>query len=78
MDDKWIEVNIPFWSSEGESFTGKKLNQPGTLIEIESGEQFLIGDINDLGGECDDCMAFPNKTIIKRYKVVWEEVREGG
>ena len=58
------------------SFCGRGLNNPGTLIEVEiNGElkQFLVGDINCLRGVCDDCTAFDNETIVKRYMVVWSK-----
>ena len=72
INGEWIDVNIPFWCRKGENFTDRGLNQSGTLIEIESGEQFLIGDINDVGGICNDCRAFPDRAVVKRYKIVWK------
>lgn len=57
------------------SFCGRGLNKPGTLIEVVIGgktETFLIGDVNCLGGVCDDCMMFDRSVIVKRYAVVWE------
>jgi hypothetical protein len=59
------------------SFVGMKLNVPGTLIEVKSGDdinQYLIGHINDLAGVCDDCRMFPADAIVLRYKNVWNEV----
>lgn len=58
------------------SFVGLGLNQPGTLIEIDENgvsTQYLIGDINKLRGVCDDCVAFRESAIVKRYKVIWRE-----
>ena len=59
------------------SFSGLGLAKPGTLIEVEYDgklNQYLIGHINDEAGICDDCKAFiKNKTIVKRYKIVWQE-----
>jgi len=55
------------------SFCGQKLNKPGTLLEIKIGKelkQCLIGDINILGGVCDDCMGFGKDAIVVRYKVL--------
>ena len=55
------------------SFCGKGLNRPGTIIEVKSGKELdhlLIGDINKLGGVCDDCMNFDSKAIVVRYKVL--------
>lgn len=51
-------------------FTGRGLAQPGTLIEMADGSRFLIGDINQKGGDCDDCLAFLYDEIVARYKVV--------
>lgn len=54
------------------SFCGRKLNMPGTSIEVLVGKelkQYLIGDINSLGGVCDDCMGFDKNTIVVRYKL---------
>lgn len=61
--------------SDGESqksFCGRGLNKPGTTVEILVGKelkQLLIGDINILGGVCDDCMGFGKDTVVVRYKV---------
>ena len=57
-------------------FVGAGLANPGTLVEIEENGknvQYLIGDINPECGACGDCAAFPNDTIIKRYKVILEK-----
>lgn len=66
----WIELNLPYWHSDNESFEGKKLNIPGNLIRIAEGE-FLIGHINPVKGICDDCVQFKNEEIVLAYKVVW-------
>ena len=55
------------------SFCGKELNKPGTLIEVLDNnilKQYLIGDINSLGGVCDDCMGFGKDAVVVRYKVL--------
>jgi hypothetical protein len=60
-------------TQEEKSFVGRKLNKPGTLIEVETNgkiQRYLIGDINTLRGVCDDCVSFDNPTIVKRYKVI--------
>lgn len=60
--------------NEGEtnkSFCGRKLNTPGTVVEILDNKvlkQFVIGDINTLGGVCDDCMGFGKDAVVVRYK----------
>lgn len=49
----------------GKSFYSLGLGKPGTLIEIDNGEQYLIGS----SFAHDIC--FINSTIIKRYAVVF-------
>jgi len=59
---------------EQKSFCGRKLNQPGTLVEVRDDEgvkQYLIGEINTNAGVCDDCTAFGNNAQVLRYKVIW-------
>lgn len=29
--------------------------KPGTVVVLENGTKLLVGDINPLGGVCDDC-----------------------
>ena len=77
---KWIEINLPYGPiytnctlEEEDSFCERKLNKPGTLIEIEDGSQYLIGHINVVAGVCDDCVEFERDMIVVRYKVVWEK-----
>jgi hypothetical protein len=83
---KWIEINLPFESHEHtetgaykDSFSGRGLNKPGTLIEIEetfhhnkTRTQHLIGDINVNRGVCDDCTAFQHDAIVTKYAVVFK------
>lgn len=61
--------------AEAKSFTGRGLNKAGVLMELEENgtlSQMLIGEINELGGGCDDCRSIGDETIVKRYKVIWE------
>jgi len=65
-----IEINDK--AERQKSFCGKELNKPGTLVEILDNKelkQYLIGDINSLGGVCDDCMGFSKNAVVVRYKV---------
>lgn len=71
----WIEYQQKLKDFDEEvkrkSFCGRELNKPGTRIEILVGKelkQYLIGDINTLGGVCDDCMGFGKDVIVVRYK----------
>jgi len=67
--------DYPFCREE-DSFYKRRLNKSGTLIDMEAcpGESsagiFLIGDINENGGVCDDCLRFNAATIVKRYKII--------
>ena len=44
----------------------------GMLLELADGHQYLVGDINTLGGVCDDCRMVTPEDVIHRYAVVWE------
>jgi hypothetical protein len=58
------------------SFCGKGLNKSGILIEVKiknEVKEFLIGDINEAKGVCDDCVEFGNDTIVLRYKIIWNK-----
>lgn len=80
--EKWREDYFEWYDQQPEviefneqneskkSFIGNGLNKSGTLIELEDGRQFLIGEINTTGGICDHCLAFNREIIIKRYKVL--------
>lgn len=77
----WIEVNIPYgsYSRDGEkedSLCSRGLAIPGVLIRVKGRKGvFLIGDINELRGVCDDCTEFRQEDIVEAYKVVWERER---
>jgi len=82
MKDGWIKCGLPFGTiysnekgkelDELDSFCKRHLNIPGTLIDTKIGI-FLVGNINKLGGVCDDCRAFDVDTIVRRYKIVWKK-----
>ena len=75
---KYIEEN------KIKTFCELELNKPGTLIEIDwidckhnkQTKQYLIGTINSNKGCCDCHSAFSDDTIVKRYKIIWEETNE--
>ena len=79
-DDGWIKTNLPYghvygkkdWS-QLDSFCKRGLNQPGTLIKMKNGDQYLIGDINELRGVCDDCTAFEKDNIVVGYKIIYQK-----
>jgi hypothetical protein len=67
---------------EKDSFTKRGLAKVGTIVFMEDGENYLIGNINKMGGVCDDCMAFEKETRVLGYMILFkrEEVifkREG-
>lgn len=47
------------------------LAKPGTIIELESGKRMIIGDINVLGGVCNDCVGIDDKDLIVRYAIIY-------
>jgi hypothetical protein len=71
----YYEANEKYMESQTiNSFCGRGLNNPGTLIEVEENgklSEYLIGDINVNCGVCNDCVAFNSNAIVKRYKIVW-------
>lgn len=80
MENKWIEIDLPFGpifggpeNDEQDSFTKRYLNNAGTLIQLEDGREFLIGNINECRGVCDDCCEFYSDAIVARYcPLKWE------
>ena len=56
---------------EMETFCGNNLNQPGTLIDIDS-EILLIGHINPYNMCNLGTKVIKNETIVKRYKIIWK------
>ena len=70
------------WKKYGKTWRelrNKGLVKAGTILELkgrqggsgtETTARYLIGDINKLGGVCDDCMAFDDDAIVLRYREV--------
>jgi hypothetical protein len=63
----WKEYNKTWTDFRKDGF-----NKSGTLIDTSPGK-FLIGDMNELCGVCDDCCMFADDTIVLRYKVVYKK-----
>lgn len=63
MND-WIDCDLP-WRTFQTSV------RVGMLVELENGDQMLIGSVNELGGCCDCCEEIRGGDIIVRYKQVW-------
>lgn len=45
-------------------------NLVGVVVQTAEGE-YLIGDLNDMGGVCDDCAPFGDEIVLK-YKRIWD------
>lgn len=43
----------------------------GVLLDVASGEEVLVGHINELGGVCDDCRSGIRPADVKRHRFVW-------
>ena len=69
-DETWTEINQP-WSE-----FSRRSNRVGLLVEVHSrngAEAFLIGDINDMGGVCDDCrVVYPDDVVLRARRVYTE------
>lgn len=72
----WVEYNRRYDELRQEevqqTFVGRGLAKPGTLIEMADGSRHLIGSINPNKGICDDCVAFNGADIVVRYAVLVE------
>jgi hypothetical protein len=64
--NEWVEYGLTW-----DDFCWKKdeLAKAGTLVDVE-GKIYLIGDINEVGGVCDDCMDFEKSVTVSRYKKI--------
>lgn len=76
ITEDWIEVNIPFGPAydSGEqldSLDKRGLCTAGTLVKLDTGEEFLIGDVNRNGGGCDCCPTVGYRDTVAYYKIVW-------
>lgn len=75
----WIEINESWHEFSWSKRTGPHpMLKPGVLIVVEYAgkiKKHLIGDINTLGGLCDDC-SLPYDAIVKQAAVVWEDSDE--
>jgi hypothetical protein len=63
------------WAQYGKTwdeFVADDLNDAGVQVDVE-GKKFLIGNINMLGGYCDDCCEFRGLEIVTRYRRLVEE-----
>jgi hypothetical protein len=63
MSKEWITYGKNF-----RDFKNEKLNEPGVQVETESGNTYLLGEVNMMGGCCDDCPDLCSNDIIVRYR----------
>ena len=73
----WQKAREEFEAEENKkSFTGRKLNVPGTIVEMEDGSIEFIGTMNVIAGVCNDCVAFErDDLLVKRYALVYPFTR---
>jgi hypothetical protein len=58
------------------SFSKSSLNRQGVMIEVLCGgklSRYILGDLNTLGGRCDDCRPFEDDSVITRALVLISE-----
>ena len=61
------------WINYGKSFRffcNEHLNQPGVQVDVADDRPYLIGDVNAVGGACDDCQDIYSGEIIARYRIL--------
>jgi hypothetical protein len=73
MKKPWITCGLPFGPVYGAgkelpSFSSTLPRVVGLTIDLDNGDQYLIGDINPLGGVCDDCCEVRPERVVKRYR----------
>ena len=61
-----VKVKDPYFTRP-KGKKGKKVEPPAVK------KQFLIGNINTVGGVCDDCVAFDGKSVVTKYKVLVQQ-----
>jgi hypothetical protein len=69
---KWIKFNKSWldFDKEGLALVGTMVEVKGTQYDPEAVAKYLIGDINEARGVCDDCTAFPKGSIVLRYRKI--------
>jgi len=66
--NEWIKIDM-----DVNDFKRSSLSEVGTLIKFQSGEVYLIGDINANFGVCDCCRGYSSGDRVVEYKVVLED-----
>lgn len=54
-------------------FVGAGLCVPGVQIRAGGGGTHLVGDINEVGGVCDDCKGVRPGDVVEAYRVLLGE-----
>lgn len=69
---EWVPISMTW-----REFQYTKECAVGTLIQVKLASkekrEYLIGDINVLGGVCDDCMEFDKNSKVLKYKVLFKK-----
>ena len=60
----WLPVNLPF-----KEVKKRGMLKVGVVLEMADGTRNLVGDINVLGGTCDDCPVDAGM-IVKAYAII--------
>lgn len=66
MSGDWIQIE----AIELQDFV-RETSRVGYLVKQSDGTTYLIGDVNDMCGECDCCSIYREKIVA--YKIVYEE-----
>jgi len=66
----WVKYNKSWldFENDGLARAGMFVEVKGNTYDAEAVETYLIGDVNENRGVCDDCTAFPKGAIVLRYK----------
>lgn len=82
FENKELTALYDFWKEENEikkevvCFKSHSLCKSGVLVEVQTKEgikKWLIGDMNELGGVCDDCKDIKDEDIVLRAKIVYDK-----
>lgn len=75
-DLEWVEVNETW---DDFRFTKRRGPHPlcrgGVMLELKEQELIIIGDVNALGGVCDDCTSprLRDETVVLRAAVLYNK-----
>jgi translation elongation factor EF-Ts len=87
MDEKYTELYkrisvLETKDKEQLDFYKHRLRRVGVLIEVKHLDghikKHLLGDVNVLGGSCDDCRDIKDEDIVLRAKIVYTQEENDG